>query len=483
MTPGRPMQARRERGVALLMVVTAIAILTAVAIEFSYHSRVEARLATNARDQLRAYYLARSAVQLTRLVLHFQQQVDQVQIPNLAGMLGGLGGGAGLGNLAAVTGGANSPGTVPASLTQSSSLHLRLWDIIPVDSGTLQLFMGAPPPLSGEVGNGTLAPSNAVDAGLNVPSIKGQARSGGLGPLGPQTPGGTVSKLEVPTRPFGDFDGTFHSEVTDEESKINVNALNQLSTQAAASATELLALMHYKDQKYDFLFDELDPQHRQVHREDLLCNLHDWIDNDNATTTFNPLALAVFTDPFMPGFGDEDEFYQRQDPRYRAKNALMDTVDELYQVHGMTDRVMTAFGDRLTVYSSPNALLNINTNDPNQQLTNILVALDTNKVPGVALQLMGNPILLQTVLAELQLLRSFAFVGISVQSFVGVLVANQLPVRPELLVPNNPHAFLGDSSQTFTIHASGEVGDVQSRLTVVVRYDDNLGKLLYWKEE
>ncbi len=54
----QPGSRRDQRGVALLMVVAAIAILTAVAVDFSYHSRVEARLAMNARDELRAYYLA-----------------------------------------------------------------------------------------------------------------------------------------------------------------------------------------------------------------------------------------------------------------------------------------------------------------------------------------------------------------------------------------------------------------------------------------
>ncbi len=114
------------------MVITAIAMLTAVAVEFSYRSRVEARLAANARDQLRAYYLARSAVTLGRLVMHFQKQVDSIQIPgSVMGMLGGM------------TGGGASP-ALPSSLSSASSgsLHLRLWDAIPVDSGTLQLFIG-----------------------------------------------------------------------------------------------------------------------------------------------------------------------------------------------------------------------------------------------------------------------------------------------------------------------------------------------------
>ena len=85
-----------ERGVALLMVVTAIALLTAVAVEFSYHAAASRRdwPPTRARDELRAYYLARSAVNIGRLVLHFQKQVDGIQLPDLSSLLGPLLGGA-----------------------------------------------------------------------------------------------------------------------------------------------------------------------------------------------------------------------------------------------------------------------------------------------------------------------------------------------------------------------------------------------------
>ncbi len=458
-------RAGRRRGVALLMVITAIAILTAVAVEFSYRSRVEARLAANARDQLRAYYLARSAVSLTRLVLHFQRQVDAIQIPNIAGMLGGLLGGAG-GIPGMPAGGMPQ---LPGALSGAAggSMHIRLWDVIPVDSGTLQLFIGP-------AADSLDADFHHADKGPPPPPE----------PLGLQGFGGHAYRLNAPNRAFGDFEGSFHAEVHDEESKINVNAVNQLSALAAATSMELLTLMHWKDQKWDFLFqDDDDPQHLKVSREDVLMNLHDWIDADNSTSTFNPVALTNFSDPFATGFGDEDEFYQRLDPRYRAKNALDDTVDELHMIHGFTDEFMAAFGDRFTVYSAPTALLNVNTDDPGQQLVNIIVALDTTRDPSIVQELLGSPMLLQTVLAEVQMLRSFSFLGLSVQSFLAVLTANKLPVNPFLSTPNSPNAFLGDTSQTFTIKATGEVGDVESRITSVVRYDDNLGKLLYWREE
>ncbi|MHB1844834.1 MAG: type II secretion system minor pseudopilin [Deltaproteobacteria bacterium] len=450
----------------MLMVITALAILTAVAIEFSYRSRVEARLAANSRDQLRAYYLARSAVNLSRLVLHFQRQVDAIQIPNLGPMLAGMLGGGAMGGAGAAGGLGGAPGMPPGLASGGGgSLHLRLWDIIPVDSGTLQLFIGP-----------SMAPLDPIDGA----PADGAAPVAPM-PIGPVGPGGAEFKLTGPNRAFGDFDGSFHAQVHDEESKINVNALNQLSALAAATSMELLTLMHWKDPKYDFLFQD-DDLHRQVKREEVLMNLHDWIDADSATSNFDPLLLTSFTDPFTVGFGDEDDFYQRQDPRYRAKNAPIDTVDELYLIHGITDRFMAAFGKRLTVYSSPTALLNVNTDDPSQQLTNILVALDTATHPEAVQLLLGSPILLQTVLSEIQMMRMFSFMGLSVQSFVAVLTANGLPVNPFLMTPGSPNAFLGDTSSTFQIHATGQVGEVESRITAVIRYDDNLGRLLYWRE-
>src|SRR5207302_3904901 len=80
---GRGAGAGSARGVALILVLTTIAILTSIAVDFGYQSRVSLRLTENARDELRAYYLARSAVNLSRLLLHFQKQVDQ-----MAGQLG-----------------------------------------------------------------------------------------------------------------------------------------------------------------------------------------------------------------------------------------------------------------------------------------------------------------------------------------------------------------------------------------------------------
>src|SRR5258708_11818654 len=82
----------QHRGVALILVLTTIAILTAIGVDFSYSSRVSLKLAENLRDDTRAYYLARSAVSLSRLLLHFQKQVDQLGGQLTAGLPGLLAG-------------------------------------------------------------------------------------------------------------------------------------------------------------------------------------------------------------------------------------------------------------------------------------------------------------------------------------------------------------------------------------------------------
>ncbi|HXN40481.1 MAG TPA: type II secretion system minor pseudopilin GspK, partial [Myxococcaceae bacterium] len=79
----RGASSRSQRGVAMIIAVVAIAILTVVATEFAYNSRVDLQMATNQRDEIRAYYLARSGIGLSRLLLRFQKQLDGIQIPGL----------------------------------------------------------------------------------------------------------------------------------------------------------------------------------------------------------------------------------------------------------------------------------------------------------------------------------------------------------------------------------------------------------------
>jgi general secretion pathway protein K len=94
---------RRDRGVAMLIVLTWLALMISVVADFTYGTSIDSAQAANARDELRAHYLARSGVNLSRLLIKIQQRfVDPVmgQVQKMisqasGGSQSGAGGGSG----------------------------------------------------------------------------------------------------------------------------------------------------------------------------------------------------------------------------------------------------------------------------------------------------------------------------------------------------------------------------------------------------
>jgi general secretion pathway protein K len=69
-------RARRERdrqsGVAFLITIASLTLLIALVAQFTYGTTVDSAQAANARDEVRAHYLARSALSLSRLLIKIQ---------------------------------------------------------------------------------------------------------------------------------------------------------------------------------------------------------------------------------------------------------------------------------------------------------------------------------------------------------------------------------------------------------------------------
>lgn len=127
-----------------------------------------------------------------------------------------------------------------------------------------------------------------------------------------------------PDNVFGDSDeqglvlkhGQFDVDLSDEESKINVNAL---STQNYKIFEELLKIAG-------------------VNQEDarkIAASTVDWWDEDH--------------DPTDPPFGEE-EGYQTLAPPYQCKNRPFDSLEELLLVKGMTTDIYDQVKDFLTIY-------------------------------------------------------------------------------------------------------------------------------------
>jgi general secretion pathway protein K len=418
---------QRERGVALLIVVVAIAILTAVAAEFAYNQRVDLQMAANQRDALKAEYQARSGIAMSRLLLRFQKQLDSIQLPNLSGLLSQfMGGGA--------AGAGGAPGAAAAAAP--TSLNIQIWRAAKVDCHLTEALMPG-------VGSGGKFGFDEADETKAKPVDAGPS-------------------------------GCFDAQISDEEEKLNLNQLDAPELTGRAAATRMLQL--FSDKRFEFLFEDEDANRVKTTPQDLLIAIKDWVDEDQTQSALN---LTGQGEVFQNGFSDENGSYDRYTPRYQAKNARFDTLDELYMVHGVNDRIMAAFGDKLTVYPDINARLNVNTDDPMMLYLAILSVADPNR-PDPRLQ---NPVFVQDLIAQIRQARMFSFIGMSVPDFVNVVQAAGVAVNASITQNVQNNRFVSDKSSTFRIESTGSAGQVTRKISAVVRLDSGLGKLMYWRED
>jgi general secretion pathway protein K len=434
---------RRSRGVALIIAVVSIAILTVIATDFAYNSRVDLQLAANQRDEVRAYYMARSGVALSRLLLRFQKQVDQTPIPNPASLLAQF-----LGPQAQ-PGGPQTP--------QPTSLNIQLYKMARVDCHMLKGLVKSEQSADGE----TAPLKPADDENFKMDDAE-------------QDPAVREMASQMTQRSFGGFEGCFLASITDEEEKLNVHRL--MAGAGDAYPTMLRMLDLYNDKRFEFLWERDDANKVRSTPQDVVLAMKDWTDDDETGSAIN---LVDATNPLPAGFSDEGAAYSRYDPTYEPKNARFDSLDELYRVHGVNDQFMSAFRDRLTVYPDINRRPNINTDDPVMMGLAIMSVADPTR-PDPRLR---DPVFLNEVITRVRSAKMFSFFGMSVQDFVAVVESAGIPINPAVKANVAGNRLVGDKSQTFTIKSVGEAGSVQKTLTAVVRLDDTLGRLLYWREE
>ncbi len=401
-----------ERGAALLTTMVSVAVLTAVAVDLAYTSQVSLQIAANARDELRAEYLARSGVALSRLVLSFQQQLEAR--------------GQGLG------------AAVP---------KFQIWSLVPVGPELVSgLFPGGGPP---------------------------QAAS----PHGPQ----------------GARAPSFEAKIEDEGRKVNVQLDAFVKTGDRKLWLQTQALYQLVcEARYDALFDREDAGGLRSTREDLLVRLRDWVDDDEKTSELVVAAgsgpscgMLPGQPPFVEAFGDENQPYDRGEDRYRAKNARLDSLDELYLVAGVSDAFMAAFGDALTVYMPRDAKRNLNDLDKQRLVQNARSIADPPTQAALFTPEFADR--LQEAIFKLTL---GGILSYSAKDFGTIVEGLNVRVNAGLLADNQNSPFT-DKSTAFRIRASGTAGAVKSSIDAVVWLEQTPpgtpiaapGRLVHWREE
>jgi len=277
---------RRRSGVALLMVVAVLMVMTTLITDVTYQSRVRLLVATHERDRAQAYYLARSGVLMYQLVLVADRYVKE----QLGDYLG---------------------------------VSLSLWQMIPViNTGLMRMIFAAE-------GDKSTVTQDEVNTFITTGQVSETVADAAL----EESSSGVFGD-----KAFLDFTGDFSAILTDEDSKIAINAFKNLP--AGSDYTALLedptylALMGLfsTEENEDWFYDH------DLDRTELIANLADWIDVD--------------TDRMVASGGNEDSLYSNLglEDDYMSKNAPFDSLEEIREVAGWSDDVFDRFKDNLTVW-------------------------------------------------------------------------------------------------------------------------------------
>jgi general secretion pathway protein K len=208
------------------------------------------------------------------------------------------------------------------------------------------------------------------------------------------------------------------------------------------------------------------------------------VDDDDTQSALNVTALGQVA--LQNGFSDEAGLYTRY-TAVPAEERLVRLARRALPGERVTDRFMAAFADRLTVYPDPNAPLNVNSDDP------LLIALAIRSIGDPHDQTRGSrPVFLDGVVQKIRAAKAMMPMGFSVQDFTTVVQAAGVAVNPQVTQRQGTggttaNSFLGDKSDTFRIVATGNAGDVERRVTAVIRLSDpqrdGLGRVLYWRAD
>lgn len=414
-------------GIALFMVLVALALMSAIVTDFGYNELLRYRLAAHERDSLKAQALNESALNFGRLLLSVQAAI-QPMITQLAA--------------------AGIP--LPAQTA---------WQLIPLDCEMLRALS------SGELQSAFgLDVSSALEKRSEEAEKKREER---LDSWDAEKEGAGGGPFVPPEGGFGAFEGNCAVQIEDEERKpVSLRGwATQVNPQMRFAFAERLFKV-LSPERYDFLFEERDIHGAQVDRRELIANLYDWIDVNEEATDPNTDGVAWG----RQGGGAEESFYSIY-KRVKPKNAYFDSPAELRQVHGWSDAHERAFGDLVSIYAenkinllsappaSVEALVRICAQTPTE-----MVLFDPAWM-AQTLQLWG----------ECKQLGLLAGCQLSPEGFMSFLEGRGLMLNRQICAEN-----IGMESKNFTVRATSTVGDAMRTTTLVLRVHGAAEEIYYY---
>lgn len=405
------------RGVALLMALSMLVLLSAVVADLSYRESIRYKLAVHHRDALQARALAQGGIEFARLILVVQEKLQgYLNAASQAGM------------------------PLPAPV---------VWQLIPLHSDLFKQLV-----------SGDLLMALGMDVSEALQNRQQQEAQQDEAKK-------SATAFVKPKGGFGAFHGSFAVEIVDEESKISLRpwAAQTTATQLKkAVADKLYAL--FSPVRYDDLFQS-QAGSMGVDRWSLVGNLYDY--TQSTDRRIDPKAPAQIWG--RPTGGSKSNLYA-SNPHVAPKRAYFDSQQELRLVHGMTDAHMAAFGDALTIYGGDqDGKVNILT--ASDQVVEALIHYCAKRPDDSRLR--ADNLMVELLKGWQEHRMGKEKKQATPTAFVGFLQEQKVDIDPKKCADA-----LTDRSQIFTISSTATVGAVTKRLTLVAHVVRNVEDRYYF---
>ncbi len=426
---------KNKKGIALMMVLSAIVLLTTMLVEFAYNTSINHHLALNSRDRLQAYYLAKSAYSFMMLELKFDKVFRKVvEQQNLSQYLG-------------------------------ANAQLPLCQQFPLSTGLIR----------------------TVFSGGGLESLMGGGGEDGLEAepsedLERMQKDASISDTNV-AEEFLNFEGDFDGECVDEATKIDLNGFVGLSTAAGADGA-MSAFDQYKQflfrfmarPEFDLLFEASD-----VKVSDVITNIGDWVDDNTEINEFGGRSGGL-----------ESSLYDAERAKYTIKNGKLITLMEAYLIEGVMAEWFEPMKEYFTIYGDGK----INVCTSNQNIIESLIRRYVDSTPNLPPLRLEDPEEMTKLVDAVsgacqggssgtQLANQ---VGVALNEAIGAIAGeseNDAEGERRMRASGAGFArYVSTASRYFTLKLAGQVIDTIVRIEAVVDVadpDPKKWKILYWR--
>ena len=465
-------RAEHQSGVALLLVVSSIALLTVVVLDFADQSTIHLHEGANIRDEVRANILADTALDVTKACLDkkawgplgaFQSRVNLEKMCNL--LLGIF-----VRGEIDLVGGGNGGFSVGIS---------DVMEGVKINSGEIEEF--------------SLKPESAF-----------------IGLVGLACPPPNIALLSTQQQVAGASVAA--------AAPVQNNPISCPSR--VATVRKLRSLLC--EPSIAHIFEEEQPDGQRYTRAEVVQNMIDWIDPDDNRISINELWQI------QEGTGQgEDSYYSEQDDRYRSKDSTFDSIEELRMVRGVSDELYHFLKDRVSVHAADKVDVN---SASIEVITSLLQAYSRNFMlienhtscgketlgPDMSRTLFSNYARMindARMIIQVNKMRSgniFGQIFANPRSFIQIAqnpLASVLAVSGGLLDPTQllmtryqmtdmQYQFLQtdidwqgmtqsltNKDTLFRLKVKGRLGNLSRRISVVLKQDGDVVRTLYYRED